>query len=198
MPVTEICIFPASEAYRQDQSTVHPFARALASVPGFISFYHGLEIEDPSVGYGFVVWESLEAHQAFSASPAFGPALMLLTPSFGGAPSIIHARFDTDPTAALTSPTLEYVVLTVREGSSKKAVTEILQKIGHKDLPTVLGAAYGPVVEKEDAIVLAVGWESVEAQSALIRSFSPKMFKDFGTLVERADLHVKHVKMTKV
>lgn len=166
------------------------------------------------------VWESLEAHQAFSASPAFGPALTLLTPSFGGAPSIIHARFDTDPTAALTSPTLEYVVLTVREGSSKNAVTEILQKIGHKDLPTVLGAAYGPVVEKEDAIVLAVGWESVEvsasavnsyrnggdadvrldvqAQSALIKSFSPKMFEDFGTLVERADLHVKHVKMTKV
>ncbi|KII84621.1 hypothetical protein PLICRDRAFT_179431 [Plicaturopsis crispa FD-325 SS-3] len=199
MTVTEICTFSASDAYRTDQSIVKPFAQTLIGTPGFISLYHGLQVEDPTVGYIFIVWESFEAHKALIDSPAQGPILDTLKPLFAGQfTSVIHAKFTTDPTAALSAPTTEYLFTTPKEGSSKEALSEIFSKLALRDFPEVLGAADGPCIERDDTLVLVVGWESVEAHRALMKTAHPDKLKILGTLRAQGDSVVRHLKLSKV
>ncbi|KII84623.1 hypothetical protein PLICRDRAFT_46004 [Plicaturopsis crispa FD-325 SS-3] len=198
MTVTEILTFPTSEAYRTDQSIVKPFAEAIVGSPGLISIHHGLQIEDPAVGYLFVIWESLEAHQALRNSPAQGPLLATLKPLFAGPPiSVIHAKFGADPTAALNAPVTELVVSTLKEGSSFEAISDILTKMAYTELPTILGGAYGPAVEIERTFMMVAGWESVEAHREVGKVLTPDKLELLGALRAQGDSVVRHSKLSK-
>ncbi|KII94714.1 hypothetical protein PLICRDRAFT_97571 [Plicaturopsis crispa FD-325 SS-3] len=164
MTVTEICTFPTSEAYRADQSTVKPFAEALSKTAGFVSFYHGVQVEDPAVGYLFIEWETFESHQTLIDSPAYGPLIDIFRPLFTGPPALIHAKFDKDPTAALTAPATEYAVLTLKEGGSFEVVDKVLAAVTAQETPAVRGAVYGPSVESDRKLIMAIGWDSVEVR----------------------------------
>lgn len=52
----------------------------LSAVPGVISVQFGRGVENPGKFMILVVWQSLEAHTAFSKSPAFAPFLAYFKP----------------------------------------------------------------------------------------------------------------------
>ncbi|KAM5363924.1 hypothetical protein ACJZ2D_011776 [Fusarium nematophilum] len=107
-PVTEFVLNPIGVPVEDFMRTfTQQLEPTLLAQPGIISVQTGVVISTSSPQHPGVVsltlWESLEAHQAFLDSPAFGPFISTVQPLLRGPPTIEHYHLGQSPSSALKS-----------------------------------------------------------------------------------------------
>ncbi|TVY85473.1 hypothetical protein LSUE1_G000171 [Lachnellula suecica] len=157
---------PEADLWKQTLSTV-------SQQPGYLRAFWGCQLEDPSVLHLLIDWESLDAHNAFNASPAHDPFVKNIMPLLAGL-HIHHFRPSTSPSALITaSPIIEFATFYDTTDVFKSNLKKFFSTIDEAHVGGGYeGNLYGEVVEeiakggaKEGqgkAMRLLVGWQSRE------------------------------------
>ncbi|KAG1744610.1 uncharacterized protein EDB91DRAFT_193608 [Suillus paluster] len=195
IPTTEIIIFGASEALRNDKSILLPALDLLSQVDGVqMPAYIGLQIEDPAIGYVFLNWDSREHHEAAMAAPSHGPLRELLKPAFTSPGKKYHVIFNSDHPiqVVLQQPVTEVLLVTLKDPSYRAEVSDLFIKFKESAKKMLM---FGPTLEDENLMFLVIGWESVEAHlEAVTRPELQAPMERLRTLVNRE--HVSHTTLT--
>ncbi len=108
------------------------------------------------------VWETLEHHKALVNRPGY-PEILGLKPAINGESKLYHIDFNNSPKAAVTAPTTEILILTLKEGKTKEHLDTILAAADPKIIADggVFGpSAWGATQESSNVVILLLGWES--------------------------------------
>ncbi|TFK49735.1 hypothetical protein OE88DRAFT_1662367 [Heliocybe sulcata] len=195
--VTELVVFDASEAYQKDNKAAQGLVDVLNKTDGKIATWHGPGVEDPTKGYLWVRWESLDAHKALMDSPTYPDLIASMKPCLAGEFEMVHVKFNKDPLEALNAPATEVVTVTLKEGKSEVDITAFLEQGSKMELPGASASAYGPVVEKPGSFIMIVGWSSVEAHQKVREERTEEAAKVLAGVLQIADIKVAHAKLTK-
>jgi len=195
MPITEFVTFKASEAYIADSAVIQPAVKLLAEHEGVLSVFTGFEVEDPTVGYLFVVWEKLEHHEKLMQDSSYPTILSTLAAAQSGPPlSMLHFDMTDDPTKGLTAPVTDLTYMTLKEGKTKADVEPFFATFAWiADLGR--GFHHGQCVEKPELFVVLMGWASIEAHMEAGKA--PEFAALVGDALAVMDIHVKHAKIHK-
>ena len=93
------------------------------------------------------------------------PVLNRATGSFfAGKVQMIHVKTQNEPYKAFGAPTLEIATFTLKDGESMSALESLIRELvdAVSGGAGVVDATWGPVEEKPNALVLFIGWTSVE------------------------------------
>ncbi|KAF4586510.1 hypothetical protein EYR38_010789 [Pleurotus pulmonarius] len=202
MPIVEFLTINTSKAYVEDPtSSIQPLAGVLKKTGGCVAVYHGIQEEgEKTKGQIAIIWETYEDHAALMNDPSYplvGEAFgVLLAP---GVPqenaSMDHITFSVDSKTALSAPTTEIAISTLKEGGDPQALSAAL-----RDLATSIDAAdgahppccWGNSRERGKKFFLLVGWDSSKAHiaSAFSRPAEVKAITDrLGSLADVAVVH---------
>ncbi|KAI1784056.1 hypothetical protein LXA43DRAFT_902359 [Ganoderma leucocontextum] len=203
LPTVEILVAPATEAFRanpRDPAVVGPILEVMNSCPGMIRTYYGVQHEDKVSAHVAVAWHSLADHQALMNDPVKYPQVgkELQTVVDTSAIVMYHCAFTSEPYKALEAPVTEIVTITLNEGESKDTLETLVDELskGANAAPASAGgaisAAWGPAVEKDDLLFLIIGWPSVEAHTATVKS-NQAVMDIISKIRAIAKLEVKHV-----
>ncbi|EPQ53600.1 hypothetical protein GLOTRDRAFT_139783 [Gloeophyllum trabeum ATCC 11539] len=196
LPVAELVTFTSTEAYQKDQSVLGGLLDLLSKAEGRISTFHGPEVEDPSRAYLFVLWHAIEQRIAFTNGP-LAANREILKPAFGGPPEMVHVHFVQDPTPAFDAPVTEVAVITIKPGHTKEQVGPLLDQLTNFRTEGLTLSTWGPMVEREDTLYIAAGWESLEAHQKSYESASEEFMKVITAIRDRAELKITHGKLRK-
>ncbi|KJA21167.1 hypothetical protein HYPSUDRAFT_187695 [Hypholoma sublateritium FD-334 SS-4] len=198
MPAHEIVSFPATDAFAADPiGVLKTAAEFFATVEGCLGVYAGLA-EEEKTGSILIIWETLEHHKALVKRPGY-PEILGVKPAINGESKIYHIDFNHSPKAAVTAPTTEVLVLTLKEGKTKEQLDTILAATDPKIIADdgVFGpSAWGATQESEGVVVLLLGWESSKKHLEVIGKPTHTTFVE--SLKETADTKVVHVSFKKV
>lgn len=196
MPVVEIVWWQASEALLADPEIIKPSLEYISKVDGCLGIYSGLAEEDNKTVYGFIVWETLEHHQALINHPEY-PAILGLAPSVDGELKLHHVGFTKEFVPALTAPTTEILGITLKEGKTKEDLYKILGSLATKiEAENKHGpVTWGQTVEDPQKFWLTIGWDSVKAHMAIVGE--PSILADVTILRSTADLIMFHASLKK-
>ncbi|EPQ49812.1 hypothetical protein GLOTRDRAFT_134581, partial [Gloeophyllum trabeum ATCC 11539] len=122
LPVAELVLFTSSQAHQKDQGILGRSIDILNKTEGKIATYHGPEVEDPTNGYLFVLWQTLGHHKALMSGPTYPALVETLKPAVGGPFEMLHINFTKDPTPALEAPVTEVALVTLKPGKTKEEV----------------------------------------------------------------------------
>ncbi|KAI5118813.1 hypothetical protein M0805_000201 [Coniferiporia weirii] len=188
LPLAEIITFSASETHRADQAAaLASVLDALRNTPGQIKTYYGLQVEDPNQGYLVVVWESYE-HQRDTYQAALTSAL--------GEFETVHVQLKVDPNLPLSAPVVEFVTIKLREGKTKADISPSLDLLTSQETKAIISSTWGPSIEKDDYLVMVVGWESLEAHQEVGKQSTPEVRNTIGQIVELSEIKIKHAKLS--
>jgi len=186
--VVEVASWPASEAFKADQTLIYPALTILAGLKGAQKLYYGIQHEDQATARLIIIWESLAHHQALiDDKPTYEKLGATLAPVLGGGISLYHVKFVAPESIPVQfdAPITEFVIQTIKD-TAKASDLEA-------HLATADGFSSGKVVEYEKQWVLIKGWQSLEEHEAYVKEH----LGAFGsTLVQLVDLELKHWKFT--
>ncbi|KAF5339015.1 hypothetical protein D9611_008811 [Ephemerocybe angulata] len=193
-PVVEFASFPASDAFLVDPSCIEPLCKALSKAKGFLSAFHGLQVEDKRTIYLVIEWESIDDHMKFASTPAFAKIQEDMKPCMTGPIEMVHVNFIGDHTKPLSCPTTELVMGRPRPGKTPEDFISTIQGIfnalvGEKGFHP--HATYGEVVEKPGTYYATIGWDKVEDHKKAVSAGKGK--EAVSKFTEAVDPTVVHV-----
>ncbi|OBZ75177.1 hypothetical protein A0H81_04819 [Grifola frondosa] len=178
-PCVEIAKAAPTDAFRadpKDVNIVQPALNLLKSCDGMIKEFYGLQTEETKKAYVINVWESLDHHKKLQTDETKYPILNKNTETFfSGAVDILHVQLTSEPYKAFQAPVTEIATFTLHEGQSKEQLEEWVNALvnGVNALPEDSGAywaSWGPSVEKDNVLVVFIGWESVKAHFEVVKT----------------------------
>ncbi|OCK79313.1 hypothetical protein K432DRAFT_355207 [Lepidopterella palustris CBS 459.81] len=103
---TEIATLPLIAGAKLDSGDIGKLwddaLNTIAKTPGYQKMFWGRQVEHPDVLQLCIDWDSIEAHQAFMASPAYGPFGQGLGKILGGPPNLYHINLP--PSSPFSGP----------------------------------------------------------------------------------------------
>ncbi|KIJ63957.1 hypothetical protein HYDPIDRAFT_168079 [Hydnomerulius pinastri MD-312] len=168
-PVAEIIRFPPKESYLESpKETLKGFFEILASVDGFVSAHHGLQLEESLDGEerGFIIilWETIEHHHALQKDTEKYPKLRAALRNAADDRTMFHVFPEKDPSSGFPANALEIAVLTLKEGHSREDIRVAMDDLTAQKTPGLVGEpTWGLVHEEKDKVLMFVGWSSKEA-----------------------------------
>ncbi|KAI0269753.1 hypothetical protein BC834DRAFT_569223 [Gloeopeniophorella convolvens] len=182
----EIAFWPASDAYRNDQSVGDPSVEYLRLNTKAEGIFHGLQSEEPNFN-AVIAWNKIQDHKDLIDDTVKYPKLreLLKVTMAGGDIEMVHVNFTADPTPAFKAPVTEYVYITPNSPEDKSTVQGYIDRIAAwaNDPSTVaLGGARGSTVERPEEYVLVIGWPSIEAHTESLKSGAGEIVAKLGTL----------------
>ncbi|KAF9013224.1 hypothetical protein BDQ17DRAFT_1536908 [Cyathus striatus] len=196
-PVVEILTFPTSEAFQKDPVSTGALGLALLTkADGCLCAYYGIQVEDANVGYLFVVWETYEHHQKWTAHPEYIPAMKGLRKCLAGKYNFQHIDFIVDPNNALGAPVTEILSLKLKSNASKRKL--ILALDGLSSQVNTLRETYSPCTwgesrEYPGRYTFIAGWRSKEAHTLVQTASKGSSF--LKNLLEEADIAMAHARL---
>ncbi|KAI1458613.1 hypothetical protein F4805DRAFT_424022 [Annulohypoxylon moriforme] len=174
-PVTEL-VFSTLKAGSSLESLNSTFA-TLRSQPGNHAVRVSPTAEDPSQIRLLIDWDSISSHQAFRGTDAYKAYLSSLAPYVEAPAKILHAEVTPFPPTVLDKSPVTEVLVTyfapdANEGSNLAAAQALAAKLTGSGIAGSTGlSAAGWSVEKDvefkgektRALVVFLGWESVDA-----------------------------------
>jgi len=159
--------------------------RTVADQPGYQKIFWGRQVEHPDIVQLCIDWDSLEAHQTFMASPAYGTFGAAVSKLLAGAPSLYHTTmpsnspFAGSAAAPATELLLLYFDLSYPQAEFDANWAKFAQLCSEK-ADGCHGCAGGWSIEevthkglgkegeegKGRLFFAAIGWDSVEAHMA--------------------------------
>lgn len=156
--------------------------------PGALSARYASRIENPEYLTFFIDWEDVSAHKAFMDSEAYGPFMKDIGKDITASPAVYHVPFVPFPPTVLNNDSGRgktavaevchaYFPADIDMLQQQEALAQVQQFIDETKKLDVEGftgeAAHGFALEevefkgeKARAIVLVLGWESVDAHMA--------------------------------
>ncbi|KAJ7784476.1 hypothetical protein B0H16DRAFT_1492642 [Mycena metata] len=194
MPAIQIISFPVSEEFSSKPELFQAPLEAIKTADGHISSFYGVQVEDVKKGYFISVWQSYEHHQKLVQQASYKSVIEGLKPAAGGDSDRNHINVAADPITALTSPALEVVVFTLKEGSTAEQLTPLFEELG-KGLDAAVGShapcVWGQSIENRSKFLLVVGWDTVEAHWEAVKE-GTSLHTTIGKIVALADLSIGH------
>ncbi|KAF9472676.1 hypothetical protein BDN70DRAFT_998047 [Pholiota conissans] len=201
MPVHEIILFAASEAFADDPvDTLKNSREFFSKVDGCYSIHGGVS-EEVKNGLVVISWESYEHHQAIKKLEGF-PQILGLAPIFGqGDPTkVYHVNFAESPDAAIAMNVTEVLTLTLKDGKTKEDLSEPMAVLASK---LTVGdrcakpLAWGETREAPGRVFfLFLGWETSQK---LFEAISQRSYEDFlCDLSAIVDIRMLRVSFKKV
>ncbi|KAJ7366959.1 hypothetical protein DFH08DRAFT_836081 [Mycena albidolilacea] len=158
-----------------------------------------LAIEDKKTGYFVSVWESYELHQKLIKDPSYAGIVEKLKPAVSGKFERDHITVSKDPNAALSSPAVEFVAFTLKDGASAEKFSALMEELG-KGLDLAAGAhppsVWGQSIEEKNKYLLVVGWDTVESHWEAVKE-GTGLYTTVGQIKEVADLTIGHSHVKK-
>ncbi|KAI0373280.1 hypothetical protein BV20DRAFT_963120 [Pilatotrama ljubarskyi] len=209
LPTLEIVHKRATEAFRanpKDASLVKPAFDILSAQKGQLQKYYGVEHEDKETAYAVIAWEELEDHYKLMNDKETYPRLREATKGFfdasqPGKEAMLHVRPTSEPYKAFEAPVTEIAYFTAKEGKSKSEIEELVDALAKAmnaagQSEGVFHAAWGPSVEKDNVVVLFIGWTNVEAHWNAVQT-NKTLSEIVAKCRATADVHLIHVAFTK-
>jgi len=225
MVAVELVTFTPSESFRADCTVVRPAVKALEkAAPGAVKgYFAGIQREDPSVGYLFVVWDNYQSHYDLMNptdpdSKVYDGILNLLSVAHKGITSIKH--FDAEEEAALGalgSPYTSVTLSTFKSDNAKEAykngvaIDDVDLKQLFQDTKVAMGSgvvwAEGLCIDKDkngkiadETLIIFTGHDSIEAnaqtaKALFVDDFHPKMKTSLRKVVAEDTKHAELVKI---
>ncbi|EPQ54472.1 hypothetical protein GLOTRDRAFT_121619 [Gloeophyllum trabeum ATCC 11539] len=198
-PVVEFVYFTASDAYKADDSLIDSAVSAVVRAPGSQNLFRGIQTEDGATLYIAVAWDSITSHENLIKNEAeYTPLVSVLQRAIApsAAMAMLHAEFNDHAAAvrALADPATELAFFTLKS-PDEAAVLPAKMAALEKELEHAPGRrsyTWGKVVEKEDQILLIIGWDSVEAHWDALKVDKP--FADaVASAKESVNIDLVHV-----
>ncbi|RPD59180.1 hypothetical protein L226DRAFT_536186 [Lentinus tigrinus ALCF2SS1-7] len=205
-PTVEFAYAPATEIMRQDPHNEGALAETISILKaqdGVIKIYNGLQHEDKATTYLLVVWESYEHHEKLMKDevtyPILGSALSSVLDL--SKISLLHVKPTNEPYKAFEAPVLEIVTYTLHDGQSKTKLEGLVDKLANHltntaksstEVANVFHTSWGPTREKDNVLVLFIGWPSIEAHLDLVKN-DPGAIDIIGQCKAISDVDVIHV-----
>ncbi|PSS32078.1 hypothetical protein PHLCEN_2v2154 [Hermanssonia centrifuga] len=158
----------------------------------------GIEVQESQHLYLVNAWEAPENHTIAPASNVEGArGEHSVDASASNLEYHIHVHFSEEPYTALSAPLTEIVLWTLKEGSPRAKVEELLTDLMTvvNGIPTSAGmhkAGWGPVLENEKQFVVLIGWENMEAFQTAVKN-SPEGRAILDQLDQHTDRLLRHV-----
>lgn len=183
MTTTEIAIFPLKagsnpgDPENEASQVLEDTFATLRTRDGMQQIHFGMHVEDGSTLQLMINWDSIDKHKEFIADSSYGPFFDRVGSIVGGAGSIVHADFKPPGGLAkcFSAPVTEIATFYF-EGEPPAdyidGVHQFNQTTQKEGIPGYLGVAVGKTYEeveregvKGKAMVVAIGWQSVEAHT---------------------------------
>ncbi|KAJ6462432.1 hypothetical protein C8R45DRAFT_878603 [Mycena sanguinolenta] len=199
MSVVQRIAFTASNKFA-DPNVFDKSLEILKSKPGFVSSFHGLQIDDGKTGYIITVWQSVEHYSFFVQGSAYSDFLAALKPAAADELEIHHVHTGgVDVNTALTAPTTELVLWTLKSGVTIEEITPLFMELG-RSLNTSKGAhppsLWAPSKDSGNHILVFVGWDSVEAHMEAVKE-GTEAHDVISLFAPKADYALGHVHFVK-
>ncbi|KAJ7016659.1 hypothetical protein C8F04DRAFT_503802 [Mycena alexandri] len=193
MPAIQIATFAVSGDFSSPELFKAPL-EAIKTADGHISSFYGVQVEDVKKGYFISVWESYEHHQKLTQQASYKNIIEVLKPAAAGGFERDHINVAVDPNTALTSPAVEVVAFTLKEGSAAEQLTPLFEELG-KGLDAAVGShapcVWGQSIEDKSKFLLVVGWDTVEAHWEAVKE-GTSLHKTIQQIAALADLSIGH------
>ncbi|KAI2464859.1 hypothetical protein F4781DRAFT_53286 [Annulohypoxylon bovei var. microspora] len=164
-------------------SSIEPLYKIFETIkglPGNQAIRASSAHEDPSQVRLHIDWDAIDSHIAFRATDAYKAYISSVTPYVAGPAKVLHAELAPFPPAVLDkSPVTEVLITYFAQGTDEAknlaAAQSLAAKLTGAGVPGTTGlSAVGWMAEKEvefkgektRALVVLLGWESVEAHQA--------------------------------
>ncbi|KAI0320535.1 hypothetical protein OF83DRAFT_1081538 [Amylostereum chailletii] len=195
----EVAYWPASDAVLEDPSLVDPALDILRTKTPY-PLFTGIQTEAPNF-WVVIVWETVNAHKEFMASPEYPGLVEALAPTFKTKEvTLVHAHFTADPLGAFGAQATEHAWITAKAGVGADVVVAVIERIlsvvREERQAVSSGGAWGRVVEKSEEILLVIGWTSVEAHVGFVSGGGPGEAL-VNELREIADIRMSHAKLKR-
>ncbi|KAF7364174.1 hypothetical protein MSAN_01076700 [Mycena sanguinolenta] len=199
MSVVQRIAFTASNKFA-DPNVFGTALEIVKSKPGFLSSFHGLQIDDGKTGYFITVWQSTEHYFSFAQGSAYSDFLTALKPAAADELEIHHVHTGSvDVTTALTAPTTELVLWTLKAGVTIEEITPLFIELG-RSLDIAKGAyppsVWAPSKDSDKHILVFVGWDSVEAHMEAVKE-GTEAHAVIGLFAPKADYLLGHAHFVK-
>ncbi|KAF7298999.1 hypothetical protein MIND_00848100 [Mycena indigotica] len=166
------------------------------SVSGFWSFY-GPQVENKETAYFVSVWKSYEDHAKLIADPSYKTVIEGLRSATTDSAQFSRNHIDVskDPLTALSSPAVEFVLFTLKNGEADADKLVPLLTELESGLNVATGAhppcVFGQSREDKSKFLLVVGWDTVEAHWEAVKE-GTGLHTTVGKIAALADLSIGH------
>ncbi|KAH9944623.1 hypothetical protein B0H21DRAFT_823258 [Amylocystis lapponica] len=164
LPCVEVVHVPSTDSYRSKPvETIQPALDICKDAPGNLKLYHGLQNGESPHIVVVNVWDKLESHQKFQSDPiAIEHFLKVMVVSDESKEALIHVNPTTDPLGTFAAPLTVVTTVRLKAGQLMARLEAALVDLvrAETELPEsweLIHAAWGPTVEKEDAVVMFAG-----------------------------------------
>jgi quinol monooxygenase YgiN len=198
MPVPEIIVFAASDAYRADPKILKDALVQLSGIDGVQSSYIGYEFEEPTNVIWVIVYDTYEAHRSFVASDAFSKFLAACKPALASKPEPIHIKITTDPAKSISAPVTEFAYITLKPGQKMDDLAALISRLAQaiNVAEGVHESNWGVSIQKDDLYVGIIGWDNEEAHWNAVAVGTP-CHAIITKIRGIADISLKHVALGK-
>ncbi|KAJ8454675.1 hypothetical protein ONZ45_g19210 [Pleurotus djamor] len=193
--------FVTSQPYRASPSSINSALKEIAKEAGAVDVYHGIQHEDDEYGYLIPVWENSDARTTFRANKAvFESVIKKLEDEAGMSGDVVGVDFvGGDAKAVFEAPITEIVCMELKDGESKDQVAAILTELVGLEGDGYLGGTWGATDRADGQLIMAVGWESLEAHRANVTAGREDVDGLLSSLKSlTAKMTVNHSRLVKV
>ncbi|KAF8198683.1 hypothetical protein K438DRAFT_1966647 [Mycena galopus ATCC 62051] len=192
--------FTASSSFASDPSILSTPSGIVKSAPGYVSSFHGLQIDDGKTGYFITVWQSAEHYTSFVRGTAHADFLTALKPAAVDEPEIHHVHAGgINPSTALSAPATELVLFTLKSGVTFTEISPLFDELG-RGLDGASGAhppcLWAPSKDSGNQVLVFVGWDTVEAHWEAVKE-GTSLHAVIQRLLEKSDFVLGHVHLVK-
>ncbi|KAJ6522407.1 hypothetical protein B0H19DRAFT_1202957 [Mycena capillaripes] len=201
MPVVQRITFPVSEAFSSDPNIFKAATDIVKTSGGYISSFHGLQIEDKKTGYFVTVWQSSVPFNAFAEGTTYTNFMNTLQRAASGDVESHYVDVNAaDPSIPLSAPVTEFVKFTVKKGIQSGDTYDLFERLtrgldaaGGAHPPSYWGSSRN---SPGNHILVYVGWDTVEAHWEAVKE-GTELHGIVQELLKQADVHIGHALLVK-
>ncbi|KAJ7027407.1 hypothetical protein C8F04DRAFT_1122406 [Mycena alexandri] len=196
MPIIQRTTFPVSDAFSSDvlKTTVDIAKRTT----GYISSFHGLQVEDSNIGYFIGVWTSSEAYTSFVQGKDYSEFVASIKGVTSSELQIHYVDVAVNPETALLAPVTELVHFTMKAGVPVEDTYDLFAELA-SGLDQAAGGhppAYWGRTGNSNEVQVYVGWDTVETHWDAVKE-GTHLHSVIQKLLERSDFVLGHTRLTK-
>ncbi|OCL07822.1 hypothetical protein AOQ84DRAFT_354782 [Glonium stellatum] len=184
-PTTEVVVLPLLPGLDLGSGDAkalwESILKTISEQPGYQKMFWGRQVEHPDIAQLCINWDSIEAHKAFMASPAYGPFGETISKLLSAPPSLYHVPFPASSpfVAPARAPAAELASLYFPASYPQADFMPRWAEFGRvcgQHATGFLGCAGGWSIEevesagveggKAKVFLAVIAWESVEAHMA--------------------------------
>ncbi|KAJ7727583.1 hypothetical protein B0H16DRAFT_1590290 [Mycena metata] len=198
MPIIQRTTFPVSDTFSSD--VLKTTVSIAKETTGYISSFHGVQVENNKIGYFISVWKSSEAYTSFVQGNDYAEFLASLK-SAASAPSEVKTHYvdvAVEAETALLAPVTELVHFTMKADVPVEDSYDLFAELarGLDQAPGGHPPAYWGRTGDSNEVQVYVGWDTVETHWDAVKE-GTDLHGVIQKLLGMSDFVLGHTRLTK-